>query len=363
MAKKLNKNARKGRSLDEAMGLLKKAFSEDLNYGTFGDMGLDKIERFSSGSIILDKMLDGGWPVGVLCEVWGDYGTRKTTICLDAISSYMALSEERFEGKGVAYINSEHAINGEYYLSICPEFKNVHYAAPTTGEIAFETIAAMANTGEIGLIIVDSVAALIPNNEIAGQMGDVLPASHARMMSQGVKKIIAPCSNNKCTVIFINQTRQNMNGTKIPTGGKTLGYYTSLRIQLSLPYPRQFFEEDGESVSEKIVAKIIKTKIGAPDRICQTTIRHGVGFDTAHELVDAGIASGVIKKGGSWYSYGDYKAQGELKMRNLIAGNKEVFDELYAKIMEDGVSDDVIGEIVRDRDGNEINTETGEILN
>lgn len=281
------------------------------------------IKTFSSGRPDLDAILGGGWAVGKIVEIYGWESTGKTGLALDAIKSIQD------KGGIAALIDAEHALNTEYCDEIGVDVDQLYLSQPSFGEQAIQTIRALIATGEIDLIVVDSVAAMIPLAELEGESGEIKMALHARMMSQGMKLIHAAASDNNCTVIFLNQLRKTMamhGPDETTTGGKALRFYSSQRVEVKR---KKQIKEGDDVIGFKQQIKCVKNKVAPPFQFIENDIVYGKGIDKISSLVDACVAKGVFEKKGAYFYYdGTTLAQGVKKLRTVLEDNPELVEEL-----------------------------------
>ena len=309
------------KGIKSALAALEKRFGEpvvmkmnDANTG---------IETFSSGRSSLDSKLGGGYGIGKIIEVYAESGCGKTGLALEAIKSM----QDR--GGTCAIIDAEHALNTEYCEDIGVDVDALYISQPTYGEQAFEAIRALINTGEVNLIVIDSVAAMIPKAELEGESGEAKIALQARMMSQGMKLITGPASDNKCTIMFINQLRKTIamyGPSETTAGGKALKFYATQRLEIK---NRGMIKEGDEFIGFKQQIKIVKNKVAAPFKVLQEDIIYGKGVDLTQGFVEALVYEGVITKAGAWFKYdGTNLAKGMKNLRVVLDDNVELFEEL-----------------------------------
>jgi len=319
MAKKTNK------AIEAAMAALEKRYKEPVVM-KMSDAHTNA-ETFSSGRLDLDEALGGGWGVGKIIELYAESGCGKTGLALEAIASIQKA------GGTAAIIDAEHALNTEYAEQIGVDIDELYISQPSDGEQAFETIRALINTGEVNLIVVDSVSAMVPLAELEGEIGETKMAMQARMMSKGMKLIAGPANDNKCTVIFINQLREVINAhvpTKITSGGKALKFYASQRAEIK---SKGWIREGEQVIGFKQHVKIVKNKIGVPFKTIDNDIVYGKGIDELGVLFEVAVQLGVFQKKGSWIAYeGENLAQGAAKLRVLLEDNPELVEEIKAKV-------------------------------
>ena len=295
-----------------------------------GETQLEKIECISSGSIGLDQALGvGGYPRGRVIEIYGPESSGKTTLAIHAIA------EVQKKGGIAAFIDAEHAFDKYYAEALGVDTENLLISQPDNGEQALEITDNLIRSGAIDLIIVDSVAALTPRAEIEGEMGDSRMGLQARLMSQALRKLTATISKTGCTCIFINQLREKIGvmfgNPETTTGGNALKFYASVRLDI-----RRIGQiKTGEDVTgNRAKVKVVKNKVAPPFRKAEFDIVYGKGISILGEIIDLGVEFNIIKKSGSWFSYGDVKlGQGRDAVKELLADNVELADELKEKIV------------------------------
>ena len=320
--------AAKQKALQLALDKLDKTYGK----GTvmrMGDEAVEDIEAIPSGSLGLDIALGvGGYPRGRVVEIYGPESSGKTTLTLHAIA------EAQKQGGIAAFIDAEHAFDRYYAKNLGIDIDNLIISQPDHGEQALEITDNLIRSGAIDLVVIDSVAALTPKSEIEGEMGDSKMGLHARLMSQALRKLTGAIHKTKCTVIFINQLREKIGvmfgNPETTTGGNALKFYASVRLDIR----RRAQIKDGDNVvGNRTKVKVVKNKVAPPFKIAEFDIMYGVGISKAGEILDLGVDFDVIKKSGSWFSYGDTKlGQGRDAVKNLILDNPELADELEGKI-------------------------------
>ncbi|NCT10946.1 MAG: recombinase RecA [Flavobacteriia bacterium] len=294
-----------------------------------GDVAIDDIEAISSGSLGLDLALGvGGYPRGRVIEIYGPESSGKTTLALHAIA------EAQKTGGIAAFIDAEHAFDRFYAQNLGVDIDNLIISQPDHGEQALEITENLIRSGAIDIVVVDSVAALTPKSEIEGEMGDSKMGLHARLMSQALRKLTGTISKTKCTVIFINQLRDKIGvmfgNPETTTGGNALKFYASVRLDIR----RKTQIKDGEKViGNSTKVKVVKNKVAPPFQTADFDIMYGEGISKVGEILDIGVELAIIKKSGSWFSYGDTKlGQGRDAVKGVIKDNPELMDELEVKI-------------------------------
>jgi len=297
-----------------------------------GDSVVADVEVIPSGSLGLDIALGvGGYPRGRVVEIYGPESSGKTTLTLHAIA------EAQKNGGIAAFIDAEHAFDRFYAEKLGVDIDNLIISQPDNGEQALEITDNLIRSGAIDIVVIDSVAALTPKSEIEGEMGDSKMGLHARLMSQALRKLTGSISKTHCTVIFINQLREKIGvmfgNPETTTGGNALKFYASVRLDIRRS--TQIKDTDGAVQGNKTRVKVVKNKVAPPFRTTEFDIMYGEGISKVGEVIDLGVEYEIIKKSGSWFSYGDTKlGQGRDAVKNLLLDNPELFEELDAKIRE-----------------------------
>lgn len=296
-----------------------------------GDEAVEAVEAIPTGSITLDSSLGiGGYPKGRIIEIYGPESSGKTTLAIHAIASVQKL------GGIAAFIDAEHAFDRFYAQKLGVDIENLLISQPDNGEQALEIADNLIRSGAIDIIVIDSVAALTPKSEIEGEMGESKMGLQARLMSQALRKLTATISRTGCCCIFINQLREKIGvmfgNPETTTGGNALKFYASVRLDI-----RRIGQiKEGEAVvGNRTKVKIVKNKVAPPFRTAEFDIMYGEGISKLGEIVDLGVENNVLKKAGSWFSYGDTKiGQGRDAVKQTLADNPELCDEIEAKIRE-----------------------------
>jgi len=297
-----------------------------------GDSVVEDIDAIPSGSLGLDIALGvGGYPRGRVIEIYGPESSGKTTLTLHA------MAEAQKAGGIAAFIDAEHAFDRFYAQNLGVDIDNLIISQPDNGEQALEIADNLIRSGAIDIVVIDSVAALTPKAEIEGEMGDSKMGLHARLMSQALRKLTGSISKTKCTVIFINQLREKIGvmfgNPETTTGGNALKFYCSVRLDIRRS--TQIKDTDGNVKGNKTRVKVVKNKVAPPFRTAEFDIMYGEGISKVGEVIDLGVEYEIIKKSGSWFSYGDTKlGQGRDAVKALLLDNPELLDELDGKIRE-----------------------------
>jgi len=296
-----------------------------------GDQGSAKVKTISTGSVSLDYKLGiGGYPCGRIIEIYGPEMSGKSTLTLHAIA------EAQKQGGKAAYIDAEHAFDKEYAEKIGVDVDDLIISQPSNGEQALEIVDHLIQSGDILIVIIDSVAALVPKAELEGEMGDTKMGLQARLMSQGMRKLSGNINKTNTVCIFINQLRDKIGAMfgspETTTGGNALKFYSSVRLDIR--HTGQI-KDDGEVIGGKRRVKIAKNKLAPPFKQAEFDIIYGKGIDHSGELIDLGIQYNIIKQSGSWFSYGETKlGQGRETVRHLLDDNKELANEIEGKIIK-----------------------------
>lgn len=294
-----------------------------------GDSAVEPIDAISTGSIGLDIALGiGGVPKGRVIEIYGPESSGKTTLATHIIA------EAQKKGGIAAIIDAEHAFDKYYAKKLGVDIENLLISQPDNGEQALEIADNLIRSGAIDVIVIDSVAALVPKGEIEGEMGDSKMGLQARLMSQALRKLTGTISKTNCCCIFINQLREKIGvmfgNPETTTGGNALKFYASVRLDIR----RMAQIKDADEVAgNRVKVKIVKNKVAPPFRIAEFDIMFGEGISKAGEIIDLGVDFNIIKKSGSWFSYGDTKlGQGRDAVKTLLLDNPDLMDELEEKI-------------------------------
>lgn len=296
-----------------------------------GDEAIEPMEAISTGSISLDIALGiGGLPKGRVIEIYGPESSGKTTLAIHAIANVQK------NGGTAAFIDAEHAFDRFYAQKLGVDIENLLISQPDNGEQALEITENLIRSGAIDIIVIDSVAALTPRSEIEGEMGDSKMGLQARLMSQALRKLTASISRTGCCCIFINQLREKIGvmfgNPETTTGGNALKFYASIRLDI-----RRIgqIKEGDNIIGNRTKVKVVKNKVAPPFRLAEFDIMYGQGISKEGEIVDLGVEHNIIKKSGSWFSYGDTKiGQGRDTVKQMLMDNPELAVEIEGKIRE-----------------------------
>jgi recombination protein RecA len=318
------------KALQAALAKIEKDFGKG-SIMRMGDEQVVKVDVVPTGSIGLDVALGvGGYPKGRIIEIYGPESSGKTTLAIHAIA------EAQKNGGTAAFIDAEHAFDRFYAEKLGVDISNLLISQPDNGEQALEIAEQLIRSSAIDIIVIDSVAALTPKKEIEGDMGDSAVGLQARLMSQALRKLTSTIAKTNTTCIFINQLREKIGvmfgNPETTTGGNALKFYSSVRIDVRKSTPIK----DGDDVIGSLTkVKVVKNKVAPPFRRCEFEILFGEGISKLGEIVDLGVEYGIIKKSGSWFSYGESKlAQGRDGVKALLKDNPELCEELEAKIRQ-----------------------------
>ena len=321
----------KSKALDTAILQLEKKYGS----GTImrlGDNNALNVEAISTGSITLDCATGiGGFPRGRIIEVYGPESSGKTTLALHVVAEAQKLGGE------AAFVDAEHALDPVYAKNLGVDVDSLLVSQPDNGEQALEIVEALARSGALDVIIVDSVAALVPRAEIDGDMGDSHVGLQARLMSQALRKLAGVISKSNTIIIFINQLREKVGvvygNPEVTTGGRALKFYASIRVDVRRI--EQLKGSGGEFIGSRTRAKIVKNKVAPPFKTAEFDIMYGEGISKVGEIVDLGVNYGIIKKSGAWFSYGETRlGQGRDNVKNLFKNDKALSDEIEKQLRE-----------------------------
>lgn len=339
-------NTDKLKALQLTLDKLEKNFGKG-SIMKLGDTAVEPIEAISTGSLGLDIALGiGGVPKGRIIEIYGPESSGKTTLATHIVA------EAQKKGGIAAIIDAEHAFDKYYAQKLGVDVENLLISQPDNGEQGLEIADNLIRSGAIDVIVIDSVAALVPKGEIEGEMGDSKMGLQARLMSQALRKLTGTISKTNCCCIFINQLREKIGvmfgNPETTTGGNALKFYASVRLDIR----RTSQIKDSDEVSgNRVKVKIVKNKVAPPFRIAEFDIIFGEGISKVGEIIDLGVEYGIIKKAGSWFSYGETKlGQGRDAVKALLFDNPDLMDELEAKIRTEVTGEDPMLHIEENKD-------------
>ena len=337
-------NTEKLKALQLTMEKLDKTFGKGAVM-KLGDSPVEKVEIIPTGSITLDLALGiNGYPKGRVVEIYGPESSGKTTLAIHAIA------EVQKQGGIAAFIDAEHAFDQFYAKKLGVDIANLLISQPDNGEQALEIADNLIRSGAVDLVVIDSVAALTPKAEIEGEMGDSKMGLQARLMSKALRKLTGSISKAGCCCIFINQLREKIGvmfgNPETTTGGNALKFYSSVRLDIR----RSTQLKDGEEViGNRVKVKVVKNKVAPPFRKAEFDIMYGEGISKVGEIIDLGVELNILKKSGSWFSYGETRlGQGRDSIKTLLLDNLELADELEAKIKEAIVNPNLKLEVLQD---------------
>lgn len=317
-------------SVEVVLKELRKKYGDD-SIMKMGEKKTIKVESISTGSILLDRSLGiGGLPKGRIVEVYGPESSGKTTIALQTIASVQK------NGGTAAFIDVEHALDPKYAANLGVDVNELIISQPDSGEEALDITESLIKTGEIDIVVVDSVAALVPRAEIEGNMGDAHVGLQARLMSQALRKITASISKTKTVALFINQLREKVGimfgNPETTPGGRALKFYSSVRLDVRKSTPIK----KGEAIiGNEVKIKVVKNKVAAPFKVAEVEILYGKGISKISELIDLGVDYNLIKKSGSWYSLDEQKiGQGKENVKLYFQANIEKLEELENNVLD-----------------------------
>lgn len=320
----------KNKALETALSQIEKAYGKG-SVMKLGDREAIRVEAISTGSLGLDAALGvGGVPKGRVIEIFGPESSGKTTLTLHVAA------ECQKKGGTVAFVDAEHALDPEYAEKLGVNIDDLVISQPDTGEQALEIADTLVRSGAVDLVVVDSVAALVPKSEIDGEMGDAQMGAQARLMSQALRKLTGSISKTKCTVIFINQIRQKIGvmfgSPETTTGGNALKFYASVRIDI-----RRIgsIKDKDEIIGNHTRVKVVKNKVAPPFKQVEFDIIYGEGISRTGEIIDMGVSEDILEKSGSWFSYkGQRIGQGKENVRSYLKENPEIAEEIAEAIKE-----------------------------
>ena len=320
----------RGNPLELALAQIEKQFGKGAIM-RLGDNDVQKVEAVSTGCLTLDIALGiGGIPKGRIVEIYGPESSGKTTVALHIVA------EVQKAGGTAAFIDAEHALDPSYASRLGVQLENLYISQPDNGEQALDIVETLVRSGAIDVVVVDSVAALTPQAEIDGEMGDSHVGLQARLMSQALRKLTAVTSKSKCSIIFINQLREKVGvvygSAETTTGGKALKFYASVRIDIR---KTESIKDGSDIIGNRVKAKIVKNKVAPPFKVAEFDIMYGTGISPLGCLIDLAVQNGFIQKSGSWFSYNDEKiGQGRDKAIEFLRQHPEISQEIDAKVRE-----------------------------
>jgi recombination protein RecA len=318
------------KALDSALAQIERQFGKG-SVMRLGEEGRAPIDVIPTGSIALDLALGiGGLPRGRIIEIYGPESSGKTTVALHAIANVQAM------GGLAAFIDAEHALDPDYASRLGVDLDNLYVSQPDTGEQALEIADTLVRSGALDLIVIDSVAALVPRAEIEGEMGDSHVGLQARLMSQALRKMAGALSNTGTAAIFINQLREKIGvmfgSPETTTGGKALKFYASVRLDVRRI---ETLKGGTEAVGNRTRVKVVKNKVAPPFKLAEFDILYGEGISREGSLIDLGVDSGIVKKSGAWFTYdGDQLGQGKENVRGFLKDNPDLANEIEKRIRE-----------------------------
>ena len=319
---------KKEQLLSEALKQIEKQYGKG-SVMKLGDRANVDVDVISTGSLAINHCLGvGGLPRGRIIEIYGPESSGKTTLALQAIA------ECQKDGGSAAFIDAEHAIDPKYAEALGVDVDELILSQPDSGEQALEIAEVLIKSGAIDLIVIDSVAALVPQAELDGEMGDSNIGLHARLMSKAMRKLAGAMNANNCTTIFINQLREKVGvmfgNPETTTGGRALKFYASIRIEVR---KSEAIKNGSEVVGNKVNVKVSKNKVASPFKTCQVEIYYGEGISHVSEIISLGVELGIIEKSGSWFAYdGDKIGQGSEAVRRYLKENPDIDKEITEKV-------------------------------
>ncbi|MFP4533757.1 MAG: recombinase RecA [Desulfobacterales bacterium] len=326
----MTQNTEKERAVETAISQIEKQFGKGSIMKLGGNVIID-VPVISTGSLALDKALGiGGIPRGRVTEIYGPEASGKTTLALHAVA------EAQRKGGIAAFVDAEHALDTSYAKKLGVNCDELLVSQPDTGEQALEIADMLVRSGAIDVLVIDSVAALVPRAEIEGEMGDAHMGLQARLMSQALRKLTATISKTKTSLIFINQLRMKIGvvfgNPETTTGGNALKFYSSVRIEVRRTGS---IKEGQEVVGNRTKAKVVKNKMAPPFKEAEFDITYGEGISLAGDLLDMGVKAGVVDKSGSWYSYNEERiGQGRENVKKFFKDNPDYFEKILQEVKE-----------------------------
>lgn len=330
MSKTVSKEVNKDKALEQVLNDIEKQFGKGAIM-KLGENTHTKVDVCSSGCLSLDVALGvGGYPRGRIIEIYGPESSGKTTFALQAIA------EQQKKGGRAAFIDAEHALDPIYAQKLGVNINELLLSQPDTGEQALEICEALVRSEAVSIIVIDSVAALVPQAEIDGEMGDSHVGLQARLMSQALRKLSGTINKTKTTAIFINQLREKVGimfgNPETTPGGRALKFYSTIRLDIRRNEQLKIADK---VVGNKTTIKVVKNKVAPPFKTAVVDIMYGEGVSREGEIIDLGVEAGVVEKTGAWYSYnGEKLGQGKENVKLLLKDNKELKEEIEKKVRE-----------------------------
>ncbi|MCH8275128.1 MAG: recombinase RecA [Armatimonadetes bacterium] len=320
----------KEKALKMALGQLEKSFGKGAVM-RLGDSTIERVEAIPTGSISLDMALGiGGIPRGRMTEIYGTEGSGKTTLALHIIA------EAQKKGGLALFVDAEHALDVEYSRALGVDVDRLYISQPATGEEALEIMDAVIRSGAVDLVVLDSVAALVPKAELEGEMGDTFVGIQARMMSQALRKLGGHISKTNTAAVFINQLREKIGvmygNPEVTPGGRSLKFWSSVRIEIRRG---ETLKDGTEPIGARARVKVVKNKVASPFKTCEFEIMFGRGISRAGDLLEVATKQGLISRSGTFYSYDELRlGQGRENARNFLEANTQILEEIEGKVRE-----------------------------
>lgn len=331
----MNDNLEKKEALDKVLATIEKQYGE----GSIMKLGQDaklNIDSIPTGALALDIALGiGGIPKGRIIEIYGPESSGKTTIALHIVAESQKL------GGNAAFIDAEHALDPGYAKKLGVDVENLIISQPDTGEQALEITEALVRSNAVDIVVIDSVAALVPKTEIDGEMGQATIGLQARLMSQALRKLTGAINKSKAAVIFINQLREKVGviygNPETTTGGRALKFYSTIRLDVRRI---EIIKKGDSPIGSRVRVKVVKNKVAPPFKEAEVDIMYGTGISKTGNILDVAADMGIVKKAGSWYSYNDEKlGQGREKSKDFLDSNPNLLKEIENKV-RDTLKDD-----------------------
>ena len=323
-------NIKKEEALEEALKTIRKQYGQGAIM-KLGDRVSVKVDAISTGSLLLDSALGiGGYPKGRVIEIYGPESSGKTTVALHAIASAQQ------KGGRAAFIDAEHAIDPEYAKRLGVNIDELILSQPDSGEQAMEIVEILIKSQSVDLVVVDSVAALVPQAELDGEMSDAQVGAQARLMSKALRKITGLLNKSECSIIFINQLREKVGimfgNPETTPGGRALKFYSTIRLDVR---KGEAIKNGNEIIGNVVNVKVVKNKVAAPFKTASVDLVYGLGINKEGEVLDLAVNSDIVKKSGSWYDYnGERIAQGRESAKKYLTEHPDVLAEIESKVKE-----------------------------